>query len=116
MKVDTISNPGGMILPRSTSAEQIDSQRKSKDSSVAEQQDSENLKIQPEELLDKIKSLTQDGLYSVRFEKDKKSSELVVKIFDNATEKIIRQIPPEELLNFKATFEELIGNLVNTEG
>ena len=32
-------------------------------------------KAQPEELLKQIKSLTEDGLYSVRFEKDNKSSQ-----------------------------------------
>jgi len=72
--------------------------------------------LQPEELLDQIKSLTEDGLYSVRFERDDKMKDLVVKIFDNETQKVIRQIPAEELLKFKATFSELVGNVVDTKG
>ncbi len=116
MNVDTISSPGGMSQQPMKAAEIIDSGRKSKDSFAGEPQSAtDNPKIQPEELLNQIKSLTQDGQYSVRFEKGDEMSELVVKIFDNETQKVIRQIPSEELLNFKASFADLIGNVVNTK-
>ncbi|WP_028585509.1 flagellar protein FlaG [Desulfogranum mediterraneum] len=68
----------------------------------------------PEELLNKIKALTEDGVYSVRFEQDDTVNELVVKIVDNETEEVIRQIPPEELLNLTKQLQELSGNIVNT--
>lgn len=117
MNIDSISSPGGFVQQPPKSAELIDSGRKNKESLNAEPQAPEkNPKIQPEELLDQIKAITQDGLYSVRFEMDKKSSDLVVKIFDNETQEVIRQIPAEELLNFKASFAELVGNLVDTKG
>ena len=116
MNVDMINGTGGMVQ-QLNSAEKIDTQRKTMESAATEPQVSpENQKIQPEELLDQIKAITQDGLYSVRFEKDDSIADLVVKIFDNETQEVIRQIPAEELLNFKATFAELIGNLVNTKG
>jgi len=118
MNVDTIGSPGWMAQQPSKSAELIDSDRKSKNALSTESQvtGGENPKIQPEELLDQIKAITQDGLYSVRFEKDESSSELVVKIVDNESQEVIRQIPPEELLNFKASFAELVGNIVDTKG
>lgn len=117
MSVDTISSPGGMTQQPLKSAEIIDSGRKNKDSVSAEPQAADdNPQIQPEELLDQIKSLTQEGLYSVRFEKGDETSDLVVKIFDNETQEVIRQIPAEELLNFKASFADLVGNLVDTKG
>ena len=117
MNVDTIGSPGGIAQQPFKSAELVDADRKSKNALGTESQASaENPKIQPEELLDQIKAITQDGLYSVRFEKDASSSELVVKIVDNESEEVIRQIPPEELLNFKATFAELVGNIVDTKG
>lgn len=117
MNIDTIGSPGGMTQQPLKSAELIDNDRKNKNALRSEPQvSSENPKIQPEELLDQIKAITQDGLYSVRFEKDKSSSELVVKIVDNESQEVIRQIPPEELLSFKATFAELIGNIVDTKG
>ena len=117
MNVDTIGSPGGMSPQPPRAAEAIDTARKTKDSLSNEPQAATaSPKIQPEELLDQIKSLTQDGLYSVRFEKGDETTELVVKIFDNETQEVIRQIPAEELLNFKATFADLVGNLVDTKG
>lgn len=117
MNVDTISSPGGSVQQQLKPAEQIDAARKNKDSLTADKETAvDNPKIQPEELIDQIKSVTQDGLYSVRFEQDETNTDLIVKIFDNDTQEVIRQIPAEELLNFKATFAELVGNLVDIEG
>ena len=117
MNVDTINSPGGMLQQAAKPAEAVDSGGKNKESiSDNPQPSSDNPKVQPEELLDQIKSLTQDGLYSVRFETGDESSDMVVKIFDNQTQEVIRQIPAEELLNFKATFAELVGNVVDTKG
>ncbi len=118
MNVDTISSPGGLSQQQLKPSEQVDTQRKLKETvnAAVEPQTSDSNKIQPEELLDQIKTVTQDGLYSVRFEKDDKFSDLIVKIFDNDTQEVIRQIPAEELLNFKVSFEELVGNLVDTKG
>ncbi|MFT5726680.1 MAG: flagellar protein FlaG [Desulforhopalus sp.] len=118
MNVDTISNPGGgSVQQQLKPAEQIDAARKKKDSLTADKETAvENPKIQPEELIDQIKTVTQDGLYSVRFEQDQENFGLIVKIFDNETQEVIRQMPAEELLNFKATFAELVGNLVDIEG
>ncbi len=117
MNVDTISSPGGSVQQQLKPAEQIDAARKNKDSLTADKETAvANPKIQPEELIDQIKSVTQDGLYSVRFEQDETNTDLIVKIFDNDTQEVIRQIPAEELLNFKATFAELVGNLVDIEG
>ena len=117
MNVDTISSPGGTVQQPPRPAEQIDTARKNRDSFASEPEiQAESPKIQPEELIDQIKTVTQDGLYSVRFEQDQENTGLIVKIFDNETQEVIRQIPAEELLNFKATFSELVGNLVDVEG
>jgi len=117
MNVDTISSPGGSVQQQLKPAEQIDTARKNKDSFISEPEVAvESPKIQPEELIQQIKSVTQDGNYSVRFEQDDDMSQMVVKIFDNETQEVIRQMPAEELLNFKATFAELVGNLVDIEG
>lgn len=80
------------------------------------QADTSDSNIQQEELISQIKSLTEDGAYSVRFERDDTANELVVKIMDNETDEIIRQIPSEELLNLNKHLQELTGNLVNTQG
>ena len=71
-------------------------------------------KVQPEELLQQIKSIAGDGTYSVRFEQDDNSRELIVKIVDRESNEVVRQIPPEELINLSKHLQELSGNIVNT--
>ena len=78
------------------------------------QNSSQKRNTQPEELLKQIKTITEDGLYSVRFERDSGSNTLVVKIVDSETDEVIRQIPQEELLELSKHLEELNGNLVDT--
>ena len=78
------------------------------------QTSSQKRQTQPEELLKQIKNITEDGLYSVRFERDSGSNTLVVKIVDSETDEVIRQIPQEELLELSKHLEELNGNLVDT--
>ena len=75
----------------------------------------EKKKIQPEELLNQIKALTEDGLYSVRFENDIEAGEMVVKIVDRNTDEVIRQIPPEELRELAEQLKDLRGNIVDTQ-
>ena len=70
--------------------------------------------IQPEELLNQIKALTEDGLYSVRFEKDDTINELIVKVVDRDTDEVIRQIPPEEMINLVKHLRELRGDIIDT--
>ncbi|MCL1980339.1 MAG: flagellar protein FlaG [Proteobacteria bacterium] len=71
-------------------------------------------KVQPEELLGQIKAITEDGLYSVRFERDSATEELIVKIVNSSTDEVIRQIPAEEVLKLSKYLKELRGNLINT--
>ena len=97
-------------------SEQIDVSRKK----IAEDHDKsqENTKkneLQPEEVLGKIKALTEDGMYSVRFEADANTHQLVVKIVDSKTQEVIRQVPAEEMLGLRQALTEYEGNFVNTK-
>ena len=93
-------------------AQQVE--RKRQESQQQPQSSPQENKIQPEELLNQIKAITEDGLYSVRFERDSGTEDLIVKIVDSETDEVIRQIPPEELLNLSKHLRELSGNLVDT--
>jgi flagellar protein FlaG len=116
MNIESIASAGNTTQSRSPVADQIDMQRKNKEKVADTPQASSSEKmVQPEELLSQIKSVTEDGLYSVRFERDD-NAELIVKIFDNETEEVIRQIPADEILQLKAALEDLRGNIVNTQG
>ncbi len=115
MNVEAISSSGNGVQTNLIASDQINTQRKNKEK-VADipQATQEEKQVQPEELLNQIKAVTEDGSYSVRFERDD-NSELIVKIFDAKTDEVVRQIPSDEILQLKKTLEDLRGNIVDTQ-
>ena len=113
MAIEAVSS--GTVAPRQhQAAEQVNRMRDQQKNEPEEIASAENSnKIQPEELLQEIKSITENGLYSVRFENNDNDN-LVVKVVDRNTNEVIRQIPPEELMELTKRLEELKGNIVNT--
>ena len=87
--------------------------RGSRQGAVSGSSGADENKVSPEEILDKIKEISEDGLYSVRFEKNDDVDQLVVKLVDRQTDEVIRQIPPESILGIKANLQEYSGNIVN---
>ena len=114
MNVSTLTTAGASPPRSMEPAEQVSRQRQDSAARVADAVAAEQKKIQPEELLSQIKSITEDGAYSVRFEKDSDLDELIVKVVDQQTDEVIRQIPPEELVNLSKHLQELRGNIVDT--
>jgi flagellar protein FlaG len=104
-----------MMAPRSSQpAEQVDRMREQTKNAPEQSSDAaSSSNVQQEELLNQIKALTENGLYSVRFELDDTQG-LVIKVVDSETEELIRQIPPKELQEFSKRMKELQGNLVDT--
>ena len=115
MIVDATSLMGAAQPQLSKGAEQVKDDRKKTEDLVQSEEVKAN-QVQPEELLNQIKALAEDGLYSVRFENDERSDGLVVKIVDRENDEVIRQVPAEEILDLKESLESLRGNIVNTEG
>ena len=111
MQIDVIGTAATGPPRINEPARQVDRGREERQES---QNTTQKRQTQPEELLKQIKTITEDGLYSVRFERDSGSSELIVKIVDSETDEVIRQIPQEELLELSKHLEELNGNLVDT--
>ena len=112
MNIDAMSTATASPPRVNEPAQQVE--RKRQESQQQPQSTPQENKMPPEELLNQIKSITEDGLYSVRFERDSGSDALIVKIVDSETDEVIRQIPPEELLNLSKQLREMSGNLVNT--
>jgi len=116
MNIESISLTGNSQLTMQKPAEDIEVARKTKSGGEVVPFAAENNKVQPEELLSQIKSMTEDGLYSVRFENDEEAQQLVVKIVDTKTDEVIRQVPAEEILTLSSRLEELRGNIVDIHG
>lgn len=117
MSGEAINVTGSTLQQTPRAADSIDAKRKDLekgDQNTEKATSSKNNAVQPEELLSQIKSLTEDGVYSVRFENNKEFNELVVKVVNTETGDVIRQVPAEEVLGMKASLEELRGQLVDT--
>jgi flagellar protein FlaG len=50
------------------------------------------------------------------FEVDRESRELVIKIVDRETQKVIRQIPPAEVQRLRAAMQSMLGTLLDRRG
>jgi len=115
MKVDTSGVTGNTVLNLPQATDRLDTVRKETENNAKDPDVSGKAQVPPAEFLKQVKALTEDGQYSVRFEKDDSLKELIVKLVDRKTDKVIRQIPPEELLNLKKTLRDLSGNIVDTK-
>ena len=102
-------SPGAEQLQRGRVAAQSDP------SASASAQVNKANQPQPEELLQSIKALTDNGAYSVRFEMHKETNDMVINLIDQKSGEVIRQIPPDEILGLHKTLADLRGNLVQTE-
>ncbi len=117
MSVEAINATGSSLQQVARAADGVDSGRKDLKKGEVNLEKAaapESSNVQPEELLSQIKSLTEDGLYSVRFENNQEFNQLIVKVVDTETNEVIRQVPAEEVLTMKASLESLRGNIVNT--
>ena len=112
MNIEAINIAGISSRPLDKAAERVDAVRKEKEE-IAQEPQVDKAKVAPEELLQQIKSLTEEGMYSVHFERDERADQLVVKIVNRETDETIRQVPVEELLELSAMLEDIRGNIVN---
>ena len=117
MQVEAISSTGTPLQQQPKASESVEAGRKKMESGQADldkSSTSQESEVQPEEILSQIKALTEDGVYSVRFENSQEFNELVVKVVNTETDEVIRQVPAEEILGMKASLAELRGHIVNT--
>jgi len=122
MQVEAVTSTGTTLQQLPKAAESVDGGRKALEKGQSDLLGSGTSGtsaangVQPEEILSQIKSLTEGGVYSVRFENNQEFNELVVKVVNAETDEVIRQVPADEILGIKANLAELRGNLVNTAG
>ncbi len=117
MQVAANNISGTGLQPAPRASDEVESGRKDLSKGQADLEKmaaSNSTEVQPEEILNQIKALTEDGLYSVRFENSQEFNDLVVKVVDTKSHEVIRQYPAEEVLGVKASLEELRGQIVNT--
>lgn len=116
MNIEAVVFPGAQIQSRPTAGDKVEQQRKEAKQSpdAAEKAQKDGASQAREEILGTIKALTEDGLYSVRFEKHKATEELVIKLVGHDGE-VIRQIPAEEIIALSKHLDDLRGKVIKTE-
>lgn len=115
MAIGSVDSVGGAPVGLLKASDKVEDQRKKKEDVSVESKVAEKKQIPPEELLKQIKGLTEDGVYSVRFEVDDTVGDLVVKIVDRESDEVIRQVPAEEVMELRESLDDLRGNLVDTK-
>lgn len=118
MTIEALTPTTGAITPKNHQpASQVDDARDKQQSSPEDlaATSTEKKDIQSEELLNVIKGITDNGLYSLKFENND-NDDLIVKVIDRETDEVIREIPPEELQQLTKKLQKLQGNLVDTVG
>ncbi len=66
-----------------------------------------------EKALSKINEISTSQKSRLNFSYDERIEKIVVKVMDGNTEKVIRQIPSEELIRQSLNMDEIIGLLLN---
>lgn len=68
---------------------------------------------QVKQAIDKINKTMDTYNTELRFQLHEKSGEYIVKIISTKDKKVIREVPPEKVLNMVAYFKELLGLIVD---
>jgi flagellar protein FlaG len=63
----------------------------------------------------RLDELARLARHELQFSVDETSGRFVIKVIDSESNEVIRQVPPEEVLDLIARFEDFNSGLVNTE-
>lgn len=115
---------GGQVLPPSTvpnavaaiNADSADSEVLSKLArALVTEFDPAKRIVKTEQALEKLNEIMRDRERDLEFSIDEVTGRTILKVIHAESGEVIRQIPPEELLNITRTFIEGTGSLINDE-
>lgn len=66
-----------------------------------------------ENAVKKLNDFVAPAVQAIRFELDQKTERIVVKVIDSASQRVLRQIPNEQVLVMSQTLDKLQGLVVN---
>jgi flagellar protein FlaG len=73
-------------------------------------------KAEVEKAIDRALDVAKYFNREIHFEVEEELNIMVVKVIDSETEEVIRQIPPEEMVELSKNADDLKGLLIDTEG
>ena len=68
---------------------------------------------QVKKMVSEMADVTQAMNKGLKFEVDLKNHDIIVKVIDPSTDKVIREIPPAELQTLHQSLREAVGHLIN---
>ena len=68
---------------------------------------------QVKKMVSEMSEVTQAMNKGLKFEVDLKNHDIIVKVIDPSTDKVIREIPPAELQTLHQSLREAVGHLIN---
>ncbi|RJQ47252.1 MAG: flagellar protein FlaG [Nitrospiraceae bacterium] len=94
----------------------LDKGKKKSETTVEAKDTKKNEKRDVQEAVDRIATAAQYFDRKIHIEIEKELGITVVKVVDGETNKVIRQIPPEEVIELSKRSQDLKGLLINKEG
>lgn len=101
--------------PAKKSEEAAREQQQQQVQSSEEQQATKMSRDEVEEMVEGLKDLTQTLQTKLNFSINESTNDVVVKILEKDTDKIIKQFPPEELLELQEKMLDLTGFLFDAD-
>ena len=76
-------------------------------------QDPKDIEREIDKAIDTVEIMMELRERSVQFERDETTGTEIIKIVDDRTGEVIRQMPPQELLNFMRNLTKMLGNFLD---
>lgn len=76
-------------------------------------QDPKDLELEISKAIETVEVMMELRERSVKFERDEVSGTNIIKIVDDKTGEVIRQMPPEELVSFMRNLTKMLGNFLD---
>lgn len=114
MEVRSISQGGQFDIHQGMSAQD----KSLGDNALGKRGGTENPKITEKDIktaVDKFNKLLEDKRTHVEYEMHKELHEIMIKVVDDESKKVIKEIPPKKLLDMVAKFCEMAGILVDAK-
>ena len=76
-------------------------------------QDPKDVELEISKAIETVEVMMELRERSVRFERDEVSGTHIIKIVDDKSGEVIRQMPPEELVSFMRNLTKMLGNFLD---
>jgi flagellar protein FlaG len=110
--VDKVSGPG--FRPAAANSPDRSGEKVVREDTVPREKKADQIGLQElTNALDRINKTVRIFNRSIQFTEHEASGRLWVKVVDTESQEIVREIPPEEILEIMARIEEMVGLLVD---